>query len=78
MQTPAMPEKSAVSSDEMLRPTYAPISMAMGIAMTAWGLVALSLNINAVAFMSVAGIALSSWALKSWIHEIVLTWEGPQ
>lgn len=57
------------------RPTYAPIAMAMGVAMTAWGLMAASLNISAVSFMSVGGVGLIVWALRSWIGEIVLQWE---
>ncbi|TWT35400.1 hypothetical protein KOR34_02910 [Posidoniimonas corsicana] len=57
-------------------PTYAPIAMAMGVAMTFWGLMALTFNINAMWFMSVAGVGLVAWSLKSWIHEIVLVWEA--
>ncbi len=64
------------SADPVPRPTYAPIALAMGIAMSTWGLMALSLNINAMWFMSIAGIALSTWALKSWIGEIVHQWKA--
>lgn len=62
--------------EESLRPTYAPVAMAMGIAMAAWGLMALTLNINALWFMSLAGVGLMIWALRSWIREIVLQWES--
>lgn len=64
------------ATEESIRPTYAPIAMAMGVAMTIWGLMALTLNINAMWFMSIAGAGLSAWALKSWIGEIVLTWDS--
>ncbi|TWU28076.1 hypothetical protein [Bythopirellula polymerisocia] len=62
-------------SDQVPRPTYAPIALAMGIAMSTWGLMALSLNINAMWFMSIAGVGLSTWAIRSWIGEIVRQWE---
>lgn len=71
----AADKSSAADTDVALRPTYAPIAMAMGIAMSMWGLMGLSLNINAICFMTIAGIFLSTWALKSWIGEIVLHWE---
>lgn len=67
---------SSMRADKIPRPTYAPVAMAMGIAMSTWGLMALSLNINAMWFMSIAGVGLSTWALKSWIGEIVLQWES--
>ena len=67
--------KQHESSDQVPRPTYAPVALAMGIAMSTWGLMALSLNINAIWFMSLAGIGLSTWAIKSWIGEIVQQWE---
>lgn len=57
--------------DEVLRPTYAPVAMAMGVAMSTWGLMALSLNINAMWFMSIAGIGLATWALKRRGHHIL-------
>lgn len=63
-------------AEEALRPTYAPVAMAMGIAMFAWGLMALTLNINALWFMSLAGAGLMTWALGSWIREIVKQWES--
>ena len=66
----------SVEAEEALRPTYAPIAMAMGIAMFTWGLMALTLNINALWFMSLAGGGLMTWALGSWIREIVRQWEA--
>ncbi|QDU87896.1 hypothetical protein Pla175_12630 [Pirellulimonas nuda] len=57
-------------------PTFAPVALAMGVAMTFWGLMAVSLNIGALWFMSIGGAALSAWALRRWIGEIVLAWEG--
>lgn len=65
----------SVEAQEVLRPTYAPVALAMGIAMTAWGLIALSLNTGALWFMSLAGAGLMVWALRRWIREIVLHWE---
>ncbi len=64
------------NEDQVPRPTYAPIALAMGIAMSTWGLMALSLNIDAVWFMSLFGVGLSAWAIKSWIGEIVEQWES--
>lgn len=68
--------ESSANENEVLRPTYAPVAMAMGISMTVWGLMAPSLNIHAMWFMSIAGVGLSTWAIKSWISEIVKQWES--
>ena len=68
--------ESTPNSNQVPRPTYAPIAMAMGIAMTVWGLMAPSLNIHAMWFMSITGAGLSTWAIKSWIGEIVEQWES--
>lgn len=68
--------KKLDESEESLRPTYAPVAMAMGTGMAVWGLMALSLNINALWFMSIAGVGLMVWALKTWVHEIVMQWES--
>lgn len=78
MELPKSSEKNTSNEQEALRPTYAPIAMAMAIAMTTWGLMATSLNISALSVMSISGLALSTWALKSWIDEIVLDWESKQ
>ncbi len=56
-------------------PTFAPVALAMGLSMTLWGLMAVSLNIGALWFMSIGGAMLSAWALRRWIGEIVLGWE---
>ena len=74
--TPITTDKSSAKADAPPRPTYAPIAMAMGIAMSAWGLLSLTLNINALLFMSLFGVGLMTWALKCWIREIVLQWES--
>jgi hypothetical protein len=66
----------SIAAEETLRPTYAPVAMALGIAMFFWGFMALSLNTNALWFMSTAGAGLMIWALRSWIREIVLQWES--
>ena len=76
MSSPETSEKSPADSDVAPRPTCAPIAMAMGVSMTLWGLMALTLNINALWFMTATGIGLSAWALKTWIHEIVLNGEA--
>ncbi|QEG37195.1 hypothetical protein [Bythopirellula goksoeyrii] len=68
--------ESTIKTDQVPRPTYAPIAMAMGTAMTVWGLMAPSLNIHAMWYMSIAGAGLSTWAIKSWIGEIVQQWEA--
>ena len=70
------PDHLEEPTDSVPRPTYAPIAMAMGIAMTAWGLMALTLNIAAMWCMSAAGVGLAAWALKHWIDEIVLQWDA--
>ena len=71
-------DKTPSHEQETMRSTYAPIAMAMGISMTSWGLMALSLNIAALGIMSISGVGLIAWALKSWIGEIVLDWESNQ
>jgi hypothetical protein len=76
MQQHESTDDTPETAEEALRPTYAPVAMAMGVAMTMWGLMTLTLNINALWFMSVAGVGLSAWALRSWIGEIVLNWES--
>ncbi|MCA9233956.1 MAG: hypothetical protein KDA44_00695 [Planctomycetales bacterium] len=76
MPTPETPERPSADEEPIVRPTWAPIAMAMGVAMTAWGLIALSLNINALLAMTAAGLGLSAWALTSWIREIVRNWEA--
>ncbi len=65
------PEESRDCEENVPRPTYAPIATAMGISMIAWGTMALTLNINALWCMSIAGVGLFAWALKHWIDEIV-------
>jgi len=76
MDTTDSRQDQSASKEEALRPTFAPVAMAMGIAMSVWGLMTLTLNINALWFMFIAGIGLSTWALQSWIKEIVLSWES--
>lgn len=74
-----MPNESLHVGQEVApRPTYAPVAMALGISMIAWGLMALTLNIGALLSMAVAGVGLAAWALKTWIEEIVRQLEGRQ
>lgn len=71
-------ESPTVGDDIAPRPTYAPVAMAFGISMIAWGLMALTLNIGALFCMAIAGVGLSAWALKTWMDEIVRQLEGRQ
>ena len=60
------------------RPTFAPVAMAMGIAMTVWGFMTLRLTTGSLWFMSAAGAAVVVWALTSWMNEIARQWrESP-
>jgi redox-regulated HSP33 family molecular chaperone len=60
------------------RPTYAPVAMAMGIAMTAWGMLTFSLTTNSLTFMSFAGAGLVAWALWDWMHEVAVEWRNSE
>lgn len=60
------------------RPTYAPVALAMGIAMTTWGLLTFSLTTNSLTFMSFMGAALMVWALWDWMHEIAIEWRNSE
>ncbi|MCA9101778.1 MAG: hypothetical protein R3C10_11170 [Pirellulales bacterium] len=48
-------------------PSYAPAAMAMGIAMTAWGILTHWT-------ISLIGAALVVWALWTWMTEVCHTW----
>lgn len=68
---------SAIAPPEELstpRPTFAPVAMAMGVAMTVWGLMTLRLTTGSLWFMSIAGAAIVVWALWSWMSEIARQW----
>jgi redox-regulated HSP33 family molecular chaperone len=58
------------------RPTYAPAAMALGVAMTAWGMLTFSLTTNSLTFMSVMGAGLVAWALWSWMREVAIEWRN--
>lgn len=60
----------SVHEDEVVvRPTYAPAALAMGITMTAWGLLTHW-------SMSVLGAALAIAALGAWISDIMHSQES--
>lgn len=56
------------------RPTFAPVAMAMGVAMTIWGFMTLRLTTGSLWFMSIAGATVVVWALSSWMNEIARQW----
>jgi hypothetical protein len=66
--------QSPDEADQPPRPTYAPVALAMGIAMTAWGILTFSLTTNSLTFMSVMGAGLMVWALWDWMHEVAIEW----
>jgi len=56
-------------SGDVVRPTYAPAALAMGVAMTAWGLLVHW-------SLSLSGAALLAWALARWVGEIATAWRN--
>jgi redox-regulated HSP33 family molecular chaperone len=68
--------KLPTEAEQPPRPTYAPVAMAMGIAMTTWGLMTFSLTTNSLTFMSVMGAGLVAWALWDWMHEVSIEWKN--
>ncbi len=60
---------SALEDEAVVRPTYAPAALAMGITMTAWGLLTHW-------SMSLLGAALAIAALGAWIRDIMHSQES--
>jgi hypothetical protein len=74
MKDKRLPMKPA-ETEQPPRPTYAPVALALGIAMTTWGLLTFSLTTNSLSFMSVMGAGLVAWALWDWMREVALEWK---
>jgi FtsH-binding integral membrane protein len=62
-------DSSALEAAAIVRPTYAPAALAMGVTMTAWGLLTHW-------SMSVLGAALAIAALGAWINDIMHSQES--
>jgi hypothetical protein len=78
MNDTSTPENAPLEATTTPRPTFAPVAMAMGIAMTVWGFMTLRLTTGSLWFMSVAGAAVVVWALSNWMSEIARQWrESP-
>ena len=61
------PNTDPESGDNMPRPTYAPVAMAMSVTMLAWGILTHWT-------VSLVGALLFVWALWSWMGEICRQW----
>jgi hypothetical protein len=78
MNTDTTHSDSPQEAEPTPRPTYAPVAMAMGIAMTTWGLLTFSLTTNSLTFMSFMGAGLVLWALWDWMHEVAIEWRSSE
>ncbi|MDG2015094.1 MAG: hypothetical protein P8J33_16430 [Pirellulaceae bacterium] len=59
--------------EEMIRDTYAPITISMAVMMIFWGLLSHPFGIT-IWWMSIAGLGLLACGLFSWMKELCYEW----